>query len=64
MEGFHDPLHPNSRENWPVESKFNNLYQKLNNLKINKKYEINRDQVFLNEAINNIKDDKKKYFLL
>ena len=64
VEGFHDPLHPNSRENWPVESKFNNLYQKLNNLKINKKYEINRDQVFLNEAINNILEDKKKYFLL
>ena len=64
VEGFHDPLHPDFRESWPDVNQFNNLYQKLDNLKINKKYEKDRDQVFLNEALNNILEDKKNFIIL
>jgi len=64
VEGFHDSLHPTARENWPKVSEFDNLYQQLDNIKINKRYEQERDQIFLQEAINNILQDKKKYFIL
>ncbi len=64
VEGFHNPLHPNNRNTWPQISEFTNLYEKLDKIKKDKKYEINRDQVFKEEAINNILLDKKHYFLL
>jgi len=64
VEGFHDSLHPAARENWPIVSEFDNLYQRLDNIKITKRYEQERDQVFFNEALDNITQDKKKYFLL
>ena len=43
---------------------FRHLKNKLNNLKKNKTYEINRDSIFLNEAINNISRDSFRYFKL
>ena len=64
VEGYHAPLHPLNRENWEVSSQFLNLYQELDVLKINRKYEIERDKIFLKEALNNISKDKKKYFIL
>ena len=64
VEGFRDPLDPINRKNWPVIDQFSNLYQKLDDLKISNKYEAERDQVFLNEAVKNITGDKKKYFVL
>ncbi len=64
VEGFHDPLHPRSRKNWPKVDQFYNLYEKLDSLEASKRYEKERDQIFLNEAINNILEDKKKYFIL
>ena len=63
-EGFANPLHPNSRNKWPTDPKFERLYLKLDNIKKDKNYEINRDSVFLDEAINNIIDNKSKYFKL
>jgi hypothetical protein len=64
VEGFHDPLHPRNKENRPKIDQFYNLYDKLDGLEASKGYEKERDQIFLNEAINNILEDKKKYFLL
>lgn len=64
VEGFHNSLHPNSRDSWPKNPKFENLYSKLDDIKKDRKYEINRDKVFKEEAINNIILNKKKYFLL
>ena len=64
VEGFAEPLHPEYRKNWPVVDQFSNLYQQLDSIKISERYEKERDQVFLTEAINNILGDKKKYFLL
>ena len=64
VEGFHNSLHPNNRNTWPQISEFKNLYEKLDRIKKDKKYEINRDQIFKQEAINNILLDKKNYFLL
>ena len=64
VEGFHAPLHPMNREDWPDFEEFSNLYQKLDSLKINKKYEVERDKIFLKEALNNIFQDKKKYLTM
>jgi hypothetical protein len=64
VEGFHNSLHPNNRNTWPQILEFKNLYEKLDRIKKDKKYEINRDQIFKQEAINNILLDKKNYFLL
>jgi len=64
VEGFHNSLHPNQNKSWPKVDEFKNLYKKLNNVPKNNKYEINRDEVFKKEAINNIFSDKKKYFKL
>ena len=64
VEGVHDPLHPNHKETWPKEDQFNNLYDKLNNLQASKRYEKDRDKIFLDEGLKNILEDKKKYFLL
>ena len=64
VEGFHAPLHPMNRQNWPDFEEFTNLYQKLDDLEINKKYETKRDKIFLNEALENILQDKKKYSML
>jgi len=64
VEGFRNPLHPDSRDSWPNNPKFENLYNKLDKINKDKKYEINRDKVFKEEAINNIILNKKKYFLL
>jgi 4-amino-4-deoxy-L-arabinose transferase-like glycosyltransferase len=64
VEGFHNSLHPDSRDSWPNNPKFENLYNKLDEINKDKKYEINRDKVFKEEAVNNIILNKKKYFLL
>jgi 4-amino-4-deoxy-L-arabinose transferase-like glycosyltransferase len=64
VEGFVDPLDPAVRYKWPKIEEFNNLYKKLDGIKQNNKYEINRDKIFLNEAIKNIIQDKKKYLIL
>ena len=64
VEGFHHPLHPNNRETWPKNKEFISLYNKLDKIAKNNKYEINRDKVFKDEAISNIIYDKKKYFLM
>ncbi len=64
VEGFHDPLHPNNREDWPKNKEFFGLYEKLDNISKDKNYEINRDNIFKEEAINNIFSDKKKYSFL
>lgn len=64
VEGFHNPLHPDVRESWPKVKEFDNLYNKLDNIKKDKQYEINRDKVFAVEAFENILSNKKKYFIL
>ena len=64
VEGFHNPLHPNSREDWPKYKEFLGLYEKLDKIDKDKKYEINRDKIFKEEAISNITLDKKKYIVL
>ena len=46
VEGFHNSLHPNERKNWPNISEFQNLYENLDKIKKDKKYETNRDEVF------------------
>ena len=63
VEGFHDPLHPNERKNWPDIFEFQNLYKNLDKIKKDKKYEINRDEVFKKEALNNIFENKDKYII-
>ena len=48
-----------------LESKeFNNLKFKLDNLKKNKYYEINRDKIFLYETLNNLSHDTYRYLKL
>ena len=64
VEGFHNSLHPDNRKSWPKNSEFENLYKKLDNIKKDNQYEINRDKVFKNEALSNIFTEKKKYFFL
>ena len=66
VEGFGNPLdpRPDLRKKWPDVKKFSELYKKLDSLTINKNYEIERDKIFFNEAIRNILEDKKKYFML
>jgi 4-amino-4-deoxy-L-arabinose transferase-like glycosyltransferase len=64
VEGLHHSLDPQKRNVWPQIPEFENLYEKLDKIKKDKKYEISRDQIFKKEAINNILSDKKKYFLL
>ncbi len=64
VEGFHNPLHPKKRESWPKILEFDNLYKALDKVEKNKKYEINRDKIFKEEAIKNIVEEKKKYLLL
>lgn len=64
VEGFHNPLHPNDREAWPKHEEFASLYDKLDKIDKDKQYEINRDKIFKEEAINNIFLDKKKYLIL
>jgi len=44
--------------------KFNKLHSKLNDLKMDKFYEINRDNIFLTEAKRNIIEDPLRYFIL
>ena len=64
VEGYHYSFHPASRNSWPKILQFENLYNKLDLINKDKKYEINRDKIFKEEAIKNIFLDKKKYFLL
>ena len=64
VEGFHNSLHPDNRKSWPKNSEFENLYKKLDSIKKDNQYEINRDKVFKNEALSNIFTEKKKYFFL
>ena len=64
VEGFHNPLHPDSRIFWPKNPEFENLYNKLDKIKKDKKYEINRDKIFKDEALSNIINEKKKYLFL
>ena len=45
-------------------SEFNKLNDQLNNLEKNKFYEINRDKIFLYEAINNLQENSFYYFKL
>ena len=44
--------------------KFKKLESQLNNLKKNKHYEISRDNIFLNEAINNLTKNPFRYLNL
>ena len=44
--------------------KFTDLKDKIDNLKKNDLYEINRDKVFLNEASANLSTNPTKYFTL
>ena len=44
--------------------KFKKLESQLNNLKKNKYYEISRDNIFLNEAINNLTKNPLRYLNL
>ncbi len=64
VEGYHNPLHPNNREDWPKNREFLSLYNKLDNIDKDENYEIDRDKIFKEEAIKNIISDKKKYFFL
>ncbi len=64
VEGFHNSLHPEKRETWPKIPEFNNLYKKLDTVEKDKKYEINRDKIFREEAVKNIVQDKQKYLAL
>ncbi len=64
VEGFHNGLHPDYREDWPKIKEFENLYNKLDKINKDKNYETNRDKIFKDEALNNILLEKKKYFLL
>ena len=64
VEGYYYTLHPDYREEWPNQPKFKNLYKNLDNLEINKSYEVMRDKVFYEEGKKNILQDKKKYFNL
>ena len=43
---------------------FKKLKNNIDNLEKNKHYEINRDNVFLDEAIGNLKNNFSKYFTL
>jgi len=43
---------------------FRNLKFKLDNLKKDKYYEINRDNAFLEEAMNNLTNNSSRYFKL
>ena len=45
-------------------SKFSKLSFKINNIEKNKYYEINRDNIFLNEALNNLQKDSSRYIKL
>ena len=64
VEGYGNPLHPDSRNKWPKDPKFERLFLKLDSIKKDKKYEINRDLAFLDEGISNIINNKSKYFKL
>ena len=64
VEGFSESLHPKKRNLWPADSEFSNLYEKLDTIKKDNKYETNRDKIFANEAIKNILLDKKRYSIL
>ena len=64
VDGFRIPLHPEERESWPKIPEFDNLYKKLVMLKKDKKYEINRDKIFKDEALKNIIQDKQRYLVL
>ena len=64
VEGFHNSLHPEKSESWPKIPEFDNLYKKLVMLKKDKKYEINRDKIFKDEALKNIIQDKQRYLVL
>ena len=64
VDGFRSPLHPEERESWPKIPEFDNLYKKLVMLKKDKKYEINRDKIFKDEALKNIIQDKQRYLVL
>jgi len=43
---------------------FVELKNEINSLEKDKYYELNRDRIFLNEAVNNLKEDPKRYFYL
>ena len=64
VEGFHNSLHPQSRSEWPDIKEFEKLYKKLDSIPKDKKYEIERDDIFKYEAIQNILEDKMKYLKL
>ena len=64
VEGIHRGFHPDTRSTWPKNSEFNNLYKKLDNIPKDKKFEINRDIIFGDEAIKNILANKSYYIIL
>jgi hypothetical protein len=64
VEGYWNPLHPNERNNWPDNENFKNLINKLDKIKKNENYEVERDKIFLLEGIKNIVADKIRYFSL
>ena len=45
-------------------NEFSNLVSKLNNLEKNKYYEVNRDNIYLDEAISNLTNNSFRYFKL
>ena len=63
VDGFRIPLHPEESETWPKIPEFDNLYKKLDKLEKDKKYEINRDKIFKDEALKNIIQDKQSYLV-
>jgi len=64
VEGFHNPLHPDARTNWPNIIEFESLYNQLDKIEKNEMYEIERDQTFKREAFKNITSNKIKYLKL
>ena len=60
------PIKFNKNKEWPTLEKkeFKKLKNKLEAINIDKYYEIKRDKIFMNEAINNLYSDPFKYFHL
>jgi 4-amino-4-deoxy-L-arabinose transferase-like glycosyltransferase len=60
------PIKFNKNKEWPTLEKkeFKKLKNKLEAINIDKYYEIKRDKIFMNEAINNLYSDPFKYFNL
>ena len=65
VEG-HPEIMTESPKNYEIipRREFKNLYFKLNNLEKNRNYEIERDKIFLDEAVANLNNNPIRYFKL